>query len=74
MAQHGFVEVDPAEVFDSFGVAEGAEAGAGFFQDAGVEGAAAEVIDRDLVAGVDPGLGGVLGGGCFGFGAAAGAG
>jgi hypothetical protein len=74
VSEDGLVEVDAAEVFDAFGGAEGAESGVGFLQDAGVEGAAAQVVDRDLVAWIDSGLGGVLGGGGFGFGAAAGGG
>ena len=58
--EEGFVEVDAAEVFDALGRAEQAVAGRCLLQQAGVERAAAEVVHGDHVAGVHPGLGGVL--------------
>ena len=48
--EHGVVEVDPAEAFDALGGAEDVDADVALAQHGGVEGAAAEVVDRDGVA------------------------
>ena len=48
------VEVDAAEAFHALGAAELLEAVLGLAQDRRVEGAAAEVVDRDDRAGRDP--------------------
>ena len=69
MLEDGLVEVDAAEVLDAVGGADDREPGVLLLQHAHVEGAAAEVVDRDLVAGGEPGPGGVLGGGGLGLGA-----
>ena len=52
--EHGFVEVDAAEALDALRLAEDLEAVGGLAQHRGVEGAAAEVVDGDDVAGLDP--------------------
>ena len=54
MGEHGLVEVDAAEALDALGRADQLEAVAGLAQHGGVERAAAEVVDRDDVAGADP--------------------
>jgi hypothetical protein len=67
VAQDGGVEVDPAQAVDALGVAQDLPADAGAAQDRGVEGAAAQVVDGQHGAGVDPLLGGVVDGGRLGL-------
>ena len=52
--EHGLIEVDPAQPLDSLGGGRQLPAGLGAAQDRGVERAAAEVVDGDDVAGVEP--------------------
>ena len=66
--EHRLVEVDPAQVLDPLRRAQRPEPGVGLLQHAGVEGAAAQVVDRDLVAGRHPVLRRVLRGGGLGLG------
>ncbi len=54
------VEVDPTQTFDALGIAQDVEAVVGLAEDGGVEGPAAEVVDRDDLAGFHLGIGGVV--------------
>ena len=66
--EDGVVEVDPAEPFDALGAAEDVDAGPALAQHGGVEGAAAEVVDRHRVAVAEVPGRGVVGGGRLGLG------
>ncbi len=65
--EHRLVEVDPTQAVDALGGAEDLETARALAQDGGIEGAAAEVVDGDHLAGLHPCRAGVVDGGGFGF-------
>jgi hypothetical protein len=67
VGEDGLVEVDPAEALHPLGLAEDLEAVDRLAEDGGVEGPAAEVVDRHDLAGLEPILLGVVDGGRLGL-------
>ena len=68
VGEHGLVEVDAAEPLDAFRAAENVEAVLGGAQNGRIEGAPAEVVDRDQRAQVEAIVAGVVRGGGLGLG------